>query len=631
MFGGICLGRDLTIALCTTILGVLLTLLASYAIEKVFGTKEFKDRKLAKNKMMKDMIKSTDLYYVGITHEKMVDYFKETMRLNEDNKLDWKKIHFFFPDSEYGNCWDKDYDKKMNLSILQISNYLLNEAIGYLPKLEHVYFYLNPCGINFGGSLYKYKKRKHPFKKSKDPYNIIYDVQQVKRNDKEQENAKTIRLNHSYPSHKVFFERITESFEEMKSEAQMLYCINCKEINLWNLSTASWDKFEQNYTPYAESMQHLLNQINLQAASNILSLGVGTGNLENMLLSNKGYQGFLGLVDNSYSMLNYANNQLKGYENISYALIDLSKKWTLYGALANRKYDFILIHFSIHLFISSHQTVSDFARKLKRLLDYNGKIVIAIHDGIYAQPDEKEPLRKLIREFAERNNIPVKSAKRNIPLEELKTGFFNNGLFVIEESEKLITRTIEERIAMWEVDAILDSILDVQKISSTQKNQLLKEMNKIKSLKSKPMAVKYLQFSEITIVTSAIILNEKGQVLTVVKKGAYLLPGGVMLLNELEENTLKRELMEKLSIKPENLTILNKVGKFAYEKGLLENKPLLMNVYKCELSQTALNSLKADNDMSTYEWIDLNKYNTYENMPKQIFTKIFKKAGIVLN
>ena len=617
---------SLLMGIFTTILGVLLTMIVTYVTDKLFGTREYKDRKMASSKMIKDMTKSVEMNFVGITHEKAVDYLKCAIQKQSKGKgtLNWEKICFFYPSSDYGVCWDDEYNKKMNLSILKISNFLLNDAKENLPNLKHVYFYMNSSGINFGGSLFRYKNSKHSI-------NIIYDVYQARTKDKEQDNQKTIRLNYHYLGHKVFFERLLISFEEMKNDARIIYRIDCNEIDLWNMSTVMWDNYEQKSdSPHVESMQHLLNQINIQTAENILSLGVGTGKMENLLLTTKRYKGFLGLVDKSYSMLYSSYYKLKDFGNTAFALLDLSKDWILYGELAEKKYDYILIHFSIHHFIGSHQSISDFAHKLKQLLEYNGKIVIAIHDNIYSHPDNNDVLRKLILEFAKKNNIPEKKDGRYISVNELKLNFYNSGLFVVNEIEKVISRNIDERIAMWEVDAILDSLIEVSYLSSEQKSSLYKEMNKLNKVNTKPMTVKYIQFSDIIKVASAIILNDKNELLTVVKNGYYLLPGGEMLYNEDEEETIKRELMEELTIDPSGLRIMEKIGKFNFEKAYIEDTPLQMNVYKCELDQKSILSLKPDNEISRFEWIDLNKFNTYDNMPKEYFLKILNEAQITL-
>jgi SAM-dependent methyltransferase len=486
--------------------------------EKIFGTKVFKERKNAVRRMIKDMVRSTELNYVGITHDQITDFFEDAF--SEDRALYWETINIFFPTSEYGACWDKDFNNKMSLNILKISNFLMNEHAGRLKALKQVNFYWNTCGFNIGGSLFRYRNSRHP-------YNVIYDVMQIVGTDKEQDNAKTIRLNQRF--HKQFFQRLEDIFGEIKQGSTLLYSIDVEKKDLWNQSASSWEKYmERNPSPHSKSMRYMLNEINLAKDMNILSLGSGTGKLELQLIENRGYEGFLGVVDKSYTMLYKAYERMKNEKNVSYALLDLGRKdWTLYGELAARKYDYILMHFSLHNFINREQSLGDFAGRLRELLAYNGKIIVAIHDHVYGPFDENETLRSRIKEFGVENDVCRRERDNIIPLEELRSEFFNNGLKVLEETIHTINRDYEERVTMWKVDAILGSVIDIEALERNEMRQkLFNEMDKIGAGGSKPMTVKYITFSETIDVVSALIMNEAGEFLTGVKMGAYLLPGG---------------------------------------------------------------------------------------------------------
>lgn len=271
------------------VVGIAGFIIAIYKLieEKIFGIKVFEERKKAQRRMVMDMVKSSELNYVGITHEKMVSYFEDAFE--QENEPKWQVINFFFPVSEYGRCWDVDFDYKMSLSILKISDYLMNKKAGCLKELQHVNFYLNSCSFNIGGSLFKYIN-------SKQRYSIIYDVMQVKGNEREQDKANTIRLTHR--RYKPFFKRFTGMMEEIKKSAKLLYTINVADKDLWNQSASDWDEYEQyDISPHSKSMEYMLNEINVNNCINVLSLGAGTGNMEKLLLANKMYKGFLGLVD----------------------------------------------------------------------------------------------------------------------------------------------------------------------------------------------------------------------------------------------------------------------------------------------------------------------------------------------
>lgn len=586
--------------------------------EKRYGTKVFIERESAERRMINDMARSKELNFVGITHDKMTEYLGGA--LAAEKELHWETINFYFPTPEYGLCWDRNFNNKMSLNILKISNYLMNNNIERLGTLKEVNFYLNQCGFNIGGSFFKFK--------NSGSYNVIYDVMQIISTDKKQEHAKTIRLNHRF--HKQFFKRLEEMFEEIKRGSQLLYSINAGKKDLWNQSAYSWDNYERdNTSPHSQSMHHMLNELYITNDLNILSLGAGTGKMEKLLKSGFNFSGFLGLVDKSYTMLYKAYERMKKDKNVSYALIDLAdREWQLYGALAGRKYDYILIHFSLHNFISNEQSLGDFAGRLKEILAYNGKIVVAIHDHVYDLFDENEMLRNKIKSFADDKKIGRHGKNKFVSLNDLKSGFFDNGLKVIRETEQVIARNIRERVTMWKVEAILDTVVDVDELNGRKlKDALFKELDAMRSGYSKPMAVRYITFSDVIQVASALIMNAQGEFLTVIKNGAHLLPGGEMRFGESEEDALLRELGEELRIDPGNLIIESRLGGFVFEKAFLEAKPLHMNVFRCTLNQT---TLTPDNEITDYAWINLKKFTTYENMPREYFLQILDAADILL-
>jgi SAM-dependent methyltransferase len=420
------------ISIVVTAVISLIPFVVGFIDEKLFGTKVFKERKNAQRRMIADMVRSRELNYVGITHSQMTNFFEDAFK--DGKELHWETINLFFPTPEYGLCWDKDFSNKMNLSILEISNYLMNGHMDKLTALKQLNFYLNTCGCNIGGSFFRYTNSRHR-------YNVIYDVMQIMGGDKKQDNAKTIRLNHRF--HKQFFKRLEDMFEEIKKGARLLYRIDMSEKDLWNQSASSWEDYErENTSPHSQSMGFMLNEIvNITKSQSILSLGSGTGKMERQLIKNRGYNGFLGLVDKSYTMLYQAYEKMKDEKNTSFALVDLaSKDWQLYGALAGKKYDYILMHFSLHNFISDEQSLSDLAGRLKQLLAYNGKVVVAIHDHVYGPFDKNELLRSRIREFALSNHIDKPDNNKIITLDNLKNDFFNNGLQVVSEVKKEKTK-----------------------------------------------------------------------------------------------------------------------------------------------------------------------------------------------
>lgn len=628
------MSTETIVSIIVTAVISLIPFVVGFIDQKLFGTKVFPERESAERRMISDMIKSAELNYVGITHDKMTEFLDSAVK--EGEELYWESINFYFPAAKYGLCWDEGFNEKMNLNILKISNYLMSRDVkDKLKTLKEVNFYLNACGFNIGGSFFRYRNKKHSKNtnkehpnKSKYSYNVIYDVMQIVGRGQRQEHAKTIRLNHRF--HKEFFQRLEGTFEEIKKGATLLYRIDASKPDLWNQSAASWDDYEGgSSSPHAQSMRYMLNEINKSKGQSILSLGAGTGKMEKLLISGNGYDGFIGLADKSYTMLNKAYDRMKNDKNVSYALIDLAvKDWPLYGALAGRKYDYILMHFSLHNFISEEQSLSDFAGRLKELLAYNGKTVVAIHDHVYDSADENELLRSRITKFAGSHDIGLKHADKTISLYDLKSEFFNNGLLAVKETERPIARNIGERVMMWKVDAILDTAINVAELNGRGlKATLFAELEGMEAADSKSMDVRYITFSEIIEVVSALIVNEEGEFLTVVKNRAYLLPGGEKLFGESDRETLKRELLEELRIDPDNIIIGRNLGRFDFEKAYLEKKPLRMHVYRCTLKQERL---KPDNEISGYEWINLKKFTTYDNMPKEYFLKILDAAGILL-
>lgn len=616
---------EFLVPLLFTIIGFILPIIYNYFFSRYLGTRHYDKRDVATSNMISDMIKSSEMIFIGITHSKLIGYFEKAFERNRNKALSWQKINIYFPNNEYGYNWNEEFGREVCVNILAIANYLVNNRKEKLPDLREINFFRTEKSIGISGSLFKYKKS--------NDLNIIYDVRHsLLGNNNKTEVSRTIRINKKYKKHKVFFKRYLECYSDIIQNKIILHKIDLNLKNYWDESSTNWDYFENQFGIYHSIMSVLISKINFTNTNYILSLGAGTGELERKIIKEKKYRGFISLVDNSHSMLYEAYKKLRNNKNVNFTLLDLSiPEWQFYGVLSNIKYDYILIHFSLHHFINTGQQLYSFACKLKSLLAPQGIVLIAIHDNIYEGPKPDDKLREVIISFAQKEKIRIKSGL-SLSITELKQEFALAKLNLVqEETTDSYKRSMSDRIAMWKTPAILNTLIDFDSLTKETKDELFNRIEQVKGDNLTPgTIVKFFRYDQSIIVSAAIIQNEKKEILVVMKDEYYLLPGGVIELNENSEDALIRELHEELQVEKKDIGKIVESCSISFDKAYLEEEPLKMIIHKCEISSSKLKSLSPDLEISNFRWLNRRNYKYLPNMPQDYFDKIFKELNIEL-
>lgn len=112
------------------------------------------------------------------------------------------------------------------------------------------------------------------------------------------------------------------------------------------------------------------------------------------------------------------------------------------------------------------------------------------------------------------------------------------------------------------------------------------------------------------VISSAMILNTKTEILLVRKKGSkyFQLPGGKVKSNEAKFETLKRELFEEINIevKEENCIFLG-----IHETNAVNEKNTRVKGFLYEIINIELVNTKIKNEIEEMVWIDKTNYKNY--------------------
>jgi len=198
------------------------------------------------------------------------------------------------------------------------------------------------------------------------------------------------------------------------------------------------------------------------------TLGSGTGFFSKFIVDQI-KETKITLVDKSSDMLNKSMEILNDHQNINYILRDIRCDKILYGAFETTKFNKIIIFYAFQYFVSNVNDIENFALKLKKNITENGEVVIMIHNSFIKDKKNKnkgnwkDPIRKTITEYAKEKGIIVKDQTHHkFTVNEIRTGFSRAGFYILESIEtKKYDRTILDRIAMWKVPAILNSLIEV--------------------------------------------------------------------------------------------------------------------------------------------------------------------------
>jgi SAM-dependent methyltransferase len=435
--------------------------------------KIFCDRDDATPSMKKDLKKYKYLAFIGVSHIKLHIYLEETIKLNKSKELPWESIVVFYATPELGQMWEREnFEYNIKKSRINIVNVLFNANYRKLiPNLKTIQFRQCNSKCSFSGCFCGNENHNT----NSIALQVIYSVNHLPI-DNQTEKSWTLRLERwNASTADDLFNGFEKSFFEIKNRAETICDI---KFSLWEWSAVEWNDFVKQYNNSFQAgickMIHGLDMNNKY----VLDLGAGTGNVANYLI-----QGFevkkITLVDASANMLKAAKESIG--DQAIYELFQLPLHSDYFLRNNRGKYDYIISHLSMQSLMNTMNDLSSFVSTCNDLLKSNGYVILAFHNSYEIQFEQRNQQHDkfridLINEI-ENNGFALKEGV-HIPfqIEDISRVFTEKHFKQMHFEEFELRFTMHNRGCLWKIPAVLDSLVDVEKIGISKGKEMVQKV-----------------------------------------------------------------------------------------------------------------------------------------------------------
>jgi len=427
--------------------------------------------------MTKDLKKYKHLAFLGVSHKKLHNYLKDTIKSNQGKTLPWESIMIFYASPKLGRIWEQEsFESNIKESKIEIVNVLFSQDYRKLmPNLKTIQF--RQCNSTYNLSFSGCFCGNEICDTTDFRLQVIYAVNHLPI-DSQTEKSWTIRLERKNKSKEYpLFERFEESFIKIKNGADAICDI---EFSLWEWSAKEWNNFVEKYTDFfTEGIDKMINGLDINNKQ-ILDVGSGTGNVANYLIK-KFPQVKFTLVDASANMLKVAKDTLG--DKAIYELFNFPLNTGYFENNNGNRYDYIISHLSIQSMTNNIDEISSFVLNCNALLKSKGCVLLAIHNSCDIQLEQEnnqvdEFRIGLINEI-KRNNFPLKEispAHFKIKIEDIRNAFTKKYFKEIYFDEFELRFTMHDRVRLWKIPAVLDSLVNVEKIGIAKGKEMVQKV-----------------------------------------------------------------------------------------------------------------------------------------------------------
>jgi SAM-dependent methyltransferase len=434
------------------------------------ATVQYLERNDATPRMLADISLSTYLVFIGVSNSTLNEYLQTLFDENTTSSLPTECIEIFFARDDIGIMWERDFSTNILRSVYNIAALLTAPQYrSSLSQLTSVSFYQLRSPTYFGGSMFRFKNR---IFSEIDPFSVLYVTFYMPSSDIDAKTSFTMRMTNINAEDHLLYRRFARSYHYLKSNSERLLQIATSSI--WDLSATQWDRFVHRYPVYSMMYDSLVKFANVQRHHKVLEFCCGTAR-STVKLATLIDQTNLTCIDNSSQMLKRAAEITKR-EGFNIRLVLVDARGPFYGSIKKEKFGKILVHFGMHSLLESI-SIHELATLWRGLCDENGcEIVFNMHNTTLVDPgfqysEWKDPLRnEILTVSAERDHagaIHNRNGKRYSG-EEIIDGFQSTGFKLIATEVETFGRTMADRVAMWRVPAIFDSLVDYELVGAEE-------------------------------------------------------------------------------------------------------------------------------------------------------------------
>jgi len=248
-------------------------------------------------------------------------------------------------------------------------------------------------------------------------------------------------------------------------------------------------------------MRSLIQFADIQKDDEVLDIAAGSGETSKILLDAVP-KGQLTVLDASPQMLEAAKRILGEPGNVRYALSHAPAPHGEDIDIQGQTFTTVVIHLSLRTLASNTSDLKHLARWCMLFLRGGGSLVLCTHNtAVQVKPEARwdkweDPFRTALEQVANQMGVPRREGPTSpFQMEEITHAFQDSGYSQKKMSTETFKRTMDDRLVMWSVPAVLDSVVDVHQVSSRQRDELLRIVReRVHGQETMPMTVAYWLF-----------------------------------------------------------------------------------------------------------------------------------------
>lgn len=493
------------IILITGAIMILLVPSVMSSIARIRPVTWYKKRADSDAAMLRDMSEYSTLVFLGVSHRSLPMFLRQVLQVAGPRyrSAPWRSIDVYFADDAMGRIWEGDaFSKTVLDSRFDICEQLMSgpDRTRHLTQLR---FWQSRDRLMYGGCLFGNDLGSSV---GVNEFGVLYVVNYLPSPDLNLEKCLTFSLRRAQKRALDVFLAYESAFDTIKSNADSLGSFT---HTIWDRSAPAWNRFVQECPAYCKSMKTLAEFAGIGGDDRILDVGSGPGVTSAVLLEDLSPSGKLVLLDQSAPMLRLARGELASHQNVDYALCAIPTGPRGDVDIEHEKFTVIVGHLILPTIGQNQGELESFSRWCKVRLDSGGRVVIAVHNTALEMnapsrwknwPD-RDPLRKGIKDMAQKKGKlafrPPQGTR--IKSTEIETAFRKSGFEVHTTHERTFEEpdfTMEHRILLWKVPAVLDSMIDISDPGNwLQAVDVVDDVAKdIINHPTMPMIVKYFSF-----------------------------------------------------------------------------------------------------------------------------------------
>jgi SAM-dependent methyltransferase len=424
--------------------------------------------------MYTDMQTAKKLVFIGSSQRSLVGFLREAIRRTSSQTLPWEEIEVYFAPPEIGQLYDDEgpnFTVKVREVRQSVAGFLTDPTRkGWLAAFQEVQFSEMRRPMTYTGAMFGPGGVDHEFSTIYVVHSRFYGVnfnQDITTRFTFTDSSASER-----PSavHMARMAHYAEAYTNIRRESRSLGRF---QRSVWDESADQWSRFLTGSRVLIESMAALVELNDIKPGATILDVGAGPGDTSELLLQWSGHGGIT-LLDASPQMVQFARRKFQGRSSVDIALCAVQPDQSILNVdLNSRLFSVLVFHQSLgNVAEAFNNDLVALARWCFQSVESGGQVIIAVHNGVIeaAKPKGYENWedefrialdREIRRILAWRLYRKGPRTRSLFKREGIENAFRSQGFSGGIKDQRVISMTMDERVLMWRVPAVMNSVVDV--------------------------------------------------------------------------------------------------------------------------------------------------------------------------